>query len=69
MDLAGETAPVAATFDQFWAVYPRKVGKTPAKKAWERATKAMKMNPDDILAGVGWDRVEQKAREALEGKS
>jgi hypothetical protein len=52
MDLAGETAPVAATFDQFWAVYPRKVGKTPAKKAWERATKAMKMNPDDILAGA-----------------
>lgn len=33
-------------FSQFWAAYPRKVGKQTAKKAWSR------LNPDDELTKV-----------------
>ena len=32
-----EERPPAPTFDDFWAVYPRKVGKIDARKAWDKA--------------------------------
>ena len=58
------TRPTGATgtprgFDRFWAVYPRRVGKQDALKAWGQ------LNPDDdlvelIVAGVErWKRSEQ----------
>lgn len=34
-------------FDRFWELYPRKVGKIAARKAWEKIT-----NPDDVIEGV-----------------
>jgi hypothetical protein len=37
-------------FDQFWATYPRKVGKGSARKAWKTALK--KTDKDTILAGT-----------------
>jgi hypothetical protein len=37
-------------FDEFWAIYPRKVAKGAARKAWKTALK--KANKDDILAGA-----------------
>lgn len=39
-----------ARFDEFWEVYPRKVGKGQAEKAWKTAVKDT--DPDDILAGL-----------------
>lgn len=38
-------------FDQFWAAYPRKVGKGQARKAWAKAIKA-KVDPEAIIAGA-----------------
>lgn len=46
-----ETAPMVgpgAPFERFWAVYPRKVAKGAAKKAWEKATKGM--GADEVRA-------------------
>ena len=37
-------------FDRFWAIYPRRIGKGEARKAWATATKTT--TPDIILAGV-----------------
>jgi hypothetical protein len=37
-------------FAEFWTVYPRKVGKVAARKAWTSATK--RVNPDKIIAAV-----------------
>ena len=37
-------------FDDFWALYPRKVGKTGAKKAYAKALGLVP--PDEIMAGV-----------------
>lgn len=46
------TAPagVPARFDDFWIVYPRKVAKPKAMKAWERATKSA--DADAIVAAA-----------------
>lgn len=49
-DLTGET--VEPDFDAFWAVYPRLVGKTAAKKAWAKAVEKLKMRPTDIVEGA-----------------
>ena len=49
-DLTGQT--VEPDFDAFWAVYPRLVGKTDAKKAWAKAVEKLKMRPTDILEGA-----------------
>jgi len=38
------------TFDDFWALYPKRVGKGDARKAWDAAVKRSK--PSDILAGL-----------------
>ena len=52
------------TFDQFWAKYPRKVGKLKARVAWNRITSGGKVvnidgegvnvqgTPEEILAGL-----------------
>jgi len=37
-------------FDAFWRVFPRKVGKPSAKRAWGRAIR--RANPVDIIAGA-----------------
>jgi|SRR5690625_594239 len=41
------TSDDAAEFDKFWTVYPRKVGKGQARKAWKSATK--KVDADSIV--------------------
>jgi hypothetical protein len=38
------------SFDEFWAVYPRKVGKGIARKAWEKVTKTV--DPAVVMAGA-----------------
>lgn len=52
-------AGVDDTFDQFWSVYPRKVGKKDAVKVWNQ----IRPNPDltnQIVQGVErWKRSEQ----------
>lgn len=40
--------PAAAGFDDFWAAYPKKVGKDAARRAWARAVK--RSDPDKIVA-------------------
>lgn len=40
----------ADAFDEFWAAYPRRVGKGAARKAWAKATK--KAAPEEIIAGA-----------------
>lgn len=37
-------------FDDFWAIYPRKVAKGAARKAWDKAVK--RAPPDTIIAGT-----------------
>lgn len=39
-----------SAFDEFWAAYPRKVGKPKAKAAFDRA--ARRVDPDEIVAGA-----------------
>lgn len=39
-----------AAFDAFWSVYPRKVGKPEARKAWKAATR--KADPASIIAAA-----------------
>ncbi len=38
-------------FEKFWAVYPRKVGKGAARKAWDKAIKA-RADPADVIAAA-----------------
>lgn len=38
-------------FDRFWEIYPRKVGKGEARKAWTKQRK-IGTNPDEIIAGA-----------------
>ena len=38
------------SFDEFWTIYPRKEGKTPARRAWDKAVK--KISVDEILQGA-----------------
>src|SRR5687767_431959 len=52
----------ARGFDQFWACFPRKVGKLAAQKIWNR------LKPDDELVGqmltaIGWQRATRQWRE------
>lgn len=44
------SAPLTG-FDEFWALYPRKVGKGYARKAWPRAVRAAG-SPDEIIVGL-----------------
>lgn len=37
-------------FDEFWAFYPRKIGKGGAKKTWQKITRTVK--PDQIIEGA-----------------
>jgi hypothetical protein len=49
-----ETAD-AATFEDFWLVYPRKEAKKDAKKFWDRMTSADQLLA--VCAAVDWRRV------------
>lgn len=40
----------AANFDEFWRLFPRKVGKLDALKAWKQMTRDYA--PADIIAGL-----------------
>lgn len=46
-----EERPPAPTFDDFWAVWPRKVGKLDARKAWDKAIREGS-DPFEIIAGA-----------------
>jgi hypothetical protein len=46
-DLTGEP-----DFEEFWAAYPRKVGKAAARKSWDTAVIKIKIAPADIVAGA-----------------
>jgi hypothetical protein len=39
-------------FDEFWSLYPRKVGKEQARKAYRSAVLRSKVDPDCIIAGL-----------------
>lgn len=43
-------ADARAPFDEFWTIYPRKVGKSKAAKAWATATRTT--SPDLIIEGA-----------------
>ncbi len=45
------SSPGGDAFDEFWAVYPKKVGKPSAKKNFDRAVKAG-ADPGEIIAGA-----------------
>jgi hypothetical protein len=45
------TADAAAKFDEWWALYPLKVKKLEARKAWSTVLKR-KVQPDHIIAGL-----------------
>jgi hypothetical protein len=52
----GELAEVAvATFDDLWCIYPRRVAKRDAMKAWDRLTPAQQMAA--VVAAADWRRV------------
>ena len=44
--------PEQEKFDQFWKLYPRKIGKGQAEKAWAKAVAARDGDPDEILMGL-----------------
>lgn len=57
---AADTEDVAVAFDAFWVVYPRKVGKQDARRAYAKAVR--KVAPDKLLAALRvhvayWQRV------------
>lgn len=51
-----------ANFDRFWAVYPRRISKTAARKAWDKAVQ--KTSPDKLIdaavAYAEWPGRDQK---------
>lgn len=47
---SSSSTDVDADFDQFWSLYPRKIGKGAARKAW--ATALHTATPDTIIAGL-----------------
>lgn len=62
LELDGEPQPAAgASFDAFWNVYPRHVGKAAARKAWDRAVK--RADVETILAGAGRYAAEVSGRD------
>lgn len=46
----GASVSSLPTFDHFWSIYPRKVGKPKAREAWKRAIK--RADPSAIVAGA-----------------
>jgi hypothetical protein len=40
------------TFEQWWELYPRKVARTGAAKAYDRVIKSKQATPSELLAGV-----------------
>ena len=36
-------------FDNFWEIYPRKIGKIKAQKAWDRNIKGKKADPQEMI--------------------
>lgn len=46
-----EERPPVPTFEDFWAIWPRKVGKKDARKAWDRALKGG-TDPNIIIDGA-----------------
>lgn len=54
-----------STFDDFWEIYPRKVAKGAARKAWNAAIK--KAKPDDIVASVSQYTASLAAQRASRG--
>lgn len=59
------TNGTAESFDRFWKVYPRKIAKQDARKAWDKAVKGV--SPAVIIAGAGRYAAE-RAREDPRGK-
>jgi hypothetical protein len=49
-EIPSPAEPVHSRFDEFWDVYPRKVGKLDAQKAYAKAVRAA--GPDRVLAGA-----------------
>lgn len=47
-------------FDDFWAVYPRRVGKGQAQKSWDRAVNKLKIMPSVIIGGAKRYAAEKK---------
>lgn len=45
--------PTPTAFDDFWSVYPRKVGKDAARKAWDKRIK-QKVDPGRMIEGAKW---------------
>lgn len=45
------TPPATVSFDEFWSVYPRKVGKDAARKAWQSA---VKREDPRVIANGAW---------------
>ena len=53
-DIPSKAAPmVDQGFDLFWSVYPRKVGKKTAQKAWMRAVRTDAML-DRVMRALAW---------------
>jgi len=46
-DLTGQP-----TFDEFWSIYPKRVGKAEARKSWDKAVTKIKIDPKDIIDGA-----------------
>jgi hypothetical protein len=44
-------AEIVRKFDEFWEIYPRKVGKDAARRSWEKAIKAG-ADPDHVIWGA-----------------
>jgi len=45
----------AATFDDFWLIYPRRVAKKDAKRAWDKITPKVQMQA--LIALADWRQV------------
>jgi len=66
LTLVGEIVPVSVAdgFESFWALYPRKVGKGQARRAWDAAVK--KCPGAEIIAGL--ERCRQQLVSVAEAK-
>lgn len=49
-------------FDRFWAIYPRRVGKEAARKAWSKAIKGV--GADKIIDGAGRYAAQRRGQDA-----
>ena len=50
-DIVAKTATATDRFDEFWACYPKRVGKEPARKAWTRIAGANGL-AGEIIEGI-----------------